>query len=165
VSSIGRLKKRLTGVIIYVNVTDSSMLGGRGCGMPMLKYEVLEQGKLNVILGLCTREGYDTLFDQFVEGLPEREQKKIQKAVERMSNYGPPTLPKKGRKIEGESNLYELKEYQSRVFWFRAGNLPDERGIIVLTHGFTKKSNRTPPTEIDRAISLREQYLERYGRR
>ncbi len=133
--------------------------------MPMLKAEVLEQGKLNVILGLCTREGDDTLFGQFIEGLPESEQKKMHKAVERMSNYGPPTLPSKGRKIKGENNLYELKEYQSRVFWFRAGELPDGRSIVVLTHGFTKKSDKTPPTQIDRALSLREQYLERYGPR
>lgn len=129
----------------------------------MLKRELVTNGKLYVIVALCVREGDATLFDQFVESLPEAEQKKIHAAVERMSNHGPPRNPEKGKPIKGQSNLFELKEYQSRVFWFRAGKLPDERGLIVLTHGFTKKKNKTPQTQIERAVSLRKQYLTTYS--
>ena len=31
----------------------------------------------------------------------------------------------------------------------------------VLTHGFVKKTNKTPPSEIDRAIHYRDDYLKR----
>lgn len=44
----------------------------------------------------------------------------------------------------------------SRVLYFF---IMDRR--IILTHGFTKKTQRTPPAEIERALSFRQDFLER----
>lgn len=34
-------------------------------------------------------------------------------------------------------------------------------GRIILTHGFTKKTQKTPPSEIERAKKYRKEFLER----
>ena len=44
----------------------------------------------------------------------------------------------------------------SRVMYFFVVNHE-----IILTHGFIKKSQKTPPAEIDRAKRYRKDYLER----
>ena len=35
----------------------------------------------------------------------------------------------------------------------------------VLTHGFIKKTQKTPPREIERAKKIRDDYIERFGRK
>lgn len=55
-------------------------------------------------------------------------------------------------------NLF--KRFQSRLMCFFEE--PDKLGEarrVVLTHGFKKKSDRTPPQEIERAVRLRDAYL------
>jgi phage-related protein len=49
-----------------------------------------------------------------------------------------------------ENGLYELKSFQIRIP-FAYSQLPSEKGTILLTHGFRKKRDKTPPSEIDRA--------------
>ena len=34
-------------------------------------------------------------------------------------------------------------------------------GLPILTHGFVKKTQKTPPSEIDRAKKYRDEYLSR----
>ena len=36
---------------------------------------------------------------------------------------------------------------------------------VVLTHGFIKKTQKTPPREIERAKKIRDDYIERFGQR
>lgn len=43
-------------------------------------------------------------------------------------------------------------------------DLPDGKKAI-LTHGFIKKTQRTPPKEIERAIRYKEEYFSRKERR
>jgi phage-related protein len=47
------------------------------------------------------------------------------------------------------SNIY-------RVFCFFAGN-----SVVILTHGLVKKTQKTPPGEIDRAEAYKQDYLSR----
>jgi phage-related protein len=44
--------------------------------------------------------------------------------------------------------LYEFKSFQIRMPFAYAGN---ERGLILITHGFPKKRDKAPPSEIVRA--------------
>lgn len=37
-------------------------------------------------------------------------------------------------------------------------------GRIILTHGFTKKTQKTPPSEIEKAKKYRKEFLERGGK-
>lgn len=50
--------------------------------------------------------------------------------------------------------LYELKSFQIRMPFAYAKK---ERGLIVITHGFIKKKDKTPPEEIARAWRIFEE--------
>ncbi len=43
-----------------------------------------------------------------------------------------------------------------RIFCFFAGN-----SVVILTHGLVKKTQKTPPGEIDRAESYKQDFLSR----
>jgi hypothetical protein len=51
-------------------------------------------------------------------------------------------------------NLWEFIQGKARVLFFFDGNK-----LIVCTHGFLKKSNKTPQREIDLAARRRDEYL------
>jgi phage-related protein len=50
--------------------------------------------------------------------------------------------------------LYELKSFQIRMPFAYAKK---ERGMLLITHGFIKKKNKTPREEIDRARRILEE--------
>jgi len=59
--------------------------------------------------------------------------------------------------VEGTDGLYEIRiMFGGRIFrvfcCFEAGNL------IILFHGFEKKSQKTPSREIERAMRIRQEY-------
>ena len=61
--------------------------------------------------------------------------------------------------LEDTDALYEIRIQQSsdifRVFcFFDAGKL------IVLANGFQKKTQKTPPDEIKKALKIRKQYFD-----
>ncbi|MBM2814330.1 MAG: hypothetical protein HW421_1092 [Ignavibacteria bacterium] len=61
--------------------------------------------------------------------------------------------------IEGTDGLFEIKiEYESNIY--RIFCCFDEGKLIVLFNGFQKKSQRTPPIEIDKAKKIKEEYFE-----
>lgn len=63
------------------------------------------------------------------------------------------------RPIEGKKGLYEVRvEYESRMF--RVFCCFDEGNLVVLFNGFQKKTQRTPPQQLDIAESLMRQYYE-----
>jgi phage-related protein len=57
-----------------------------------------------------------------------------------------------------EKNLYYLRVKQSsnifRIFFFY-----DEDKIVVVINGFTKKTQKTPTNEIERAKTIKKQYF------
>jgi phage-related protein len=52
--------------------------------------------------------------------------------------------------------LLEVRVKDARILFFTRPNW-----LIVFTHGFLKKSQRTPEAEIERAKTYRDDYLER----
>ena len=64
------------------------------------------------------------------------------------------------KKLEGTEiwefrTEYERKAYRLLSFWDK-----EERSLVVATHGFIKKKQKTPKKEIEKAESLRQQYLK-----
>lgn len=57
--------------------------------------------------------------------------------------------------------IYELRtslgHLEARILYFF------DKEIIVLTHGFLKKSDAVPPTEITKALNIRADYFTRKG--
>ena len=55
--------------------------------------------------------------------------------------------------------LYELRiKYESNIY--RIFFISDNNRVVVLFNGFQKKTQKTPRTEIDRAIKIMEDYYE-----
>jgi len=59
--------------------------------------------------------------------------------------------------MEGTEGLYEIRVKQAsdifRVFCFF-----DEGKLIVLANGFQKKTQKTPKSEIERALKIKKEY-------
>ncbi|MBI5096189.1 MAG: type II toxin-antitoxin system RelE/ParE family toxin [Nitrospirae bacterium] len=64
------------------------------------------------------------------------------------------------KKLTGTEDIWEYRitfgSNAYRIFCFIA-----ENSVVVLTHGFTKKSQKTPKKEIERAEAYRKDFLER----
>ena len=67
------------------------------------------------------------------------------------------------KKLTGTEDIWECRitfgSNAYRIFCFFAGN-----SVVVLTHGFTKKSQKAPISEIERAEAYRKDYLLRRKR-
>ena len=63
------------------------------------------------------------------------------------------------KKLTNADNIWETRiKFGSniyRIFFFF-----DNRNIVVLTHGFQKKTNKTPKEEIKKATELKKDYLK-----
>ncbi len=68
------------------------------------------------------------------------------------------------KKLVGTEEIWECKIQHGsdiyRIFCFF-----DSHSVIILTHGFEKKSMKTPAREIRRAETYRREYLDRKGKR
>jgi phage-related protein len=104
-----------------------------------------------------TKEG-NCPVENFLDSLPGKVAQKITWTLEILENQGmlPSTYFKKLKnteiwecRIQFGSNIY-------RIFCFFELN-----SIIVLTHGFIKKSQKTPQKEIERAIQYKNDYISR----
>ena len=63
------------------------------------------------------------------------------------------------RKIEGRDNLYEIRvEYAGNIY--RIFCCMDEGNLIILFNGFQKKTQKTPPNQIERAERIKKEYFE-----
>jgi len=69
-------------------------------------------------------------------------------------------IPKKFfEQITGPDGLYEVRvEFQSNIY--RIFCCFDEGKIVVLFNGFQKKTQRTPQTEIDKALKIKGEYFK-----
>ena len=60
--------------------------------------------------------------------------------------------------IEGTDGLYEIRvEFQSNIY--RMFCCFDEEKVVVLFNGFQKKSQKTSPIEIERALRIKKEYF------
>ncbi len=63
------------------------------------------------------------------------------------------------RFIEGSDGIYEIRvEYNSNIY--RIFCCLDKGSIVVLFHGFQKKTQKTPPKEIKRAEAIKKEYFK-----
>ncbi len=65
--------------------------------------------------------------------------------------------------IEGTDGLYEIRiEYKGNIY--RIFSCFDEGKLVVLFNGFQKKSQKTPPGEIERALKAKAEYFIEKGK-
>jgi phage-related protein len=125
----------LTGVNSKVNITTA---------------EVLIRGQWTILAivqnGSCfTRE--------YLGGLTEVDRRRAFSLLQFTAELGPRKNREKFNSLG--DGLFEFKSYQDRLAWFYDGV-----SRIVITHGWKKKRDKAPKSEIDRARRLRAEYQE-----
>ncbi|MDE6308155.1 MAG: type II toxin-antitoxin system RelE/ParE family toxin [Bacteroidales bacterium] len=99
---------------------------------------------------------YGGYFEAFMRTLEERVQEKIHYGLLLLKTQN--RLSRKFVKLI-RNGLYELRtEYEGNIY--RVFFIFDEGNIVVLFNGFQKKSQKTPSSEIERAIKIKQAYYE-----
>ena len=105
---------------------------------------------------------YEDHFINFLRKQDKKVQDKIYKIIEAIeileripSNYL--------KHVEGTNGLFEARIKLATNIW-RVFCFFDEGRLVILLNGFTKKTQKTPLNEIEKALSLMKKYnLEKYG--
>jgi len=105
-----------------------------------------------------TKDGKCPLEDFLDELLPKDAQKIlwVLRLIERMGHVS----GKYFKKLVNTDDIWECRVSSGsrtyRIFGFFLG-----RGMIILTHGYSKKTQKTSPREIQRAEALKKDFLDR----
>ena len=95
-------------------------------------------------------------FGEFMEGLTAKEREKVDYGLVLLKTQD--RLPTKFVK-HIRDGLYELRtEYNGNIY--RVFFIFDEGNIVVLFNGFQKKTQKTPSSEITKALMMKERYYE-----
>lgn len=101
---------------------------------------------------------YENHFSDFLKRQPHKVQNKIFKIIEAIetlervpSNYLKAIVNTKG--------LYEARIKLGSDIW-RVFCFFDEGKLVILLNGFTKKSQKTPTKELEKAIQLMDKYYK-----
>jgi phage-related protein len=96
---------------------------------------------------------------EFMRNLEPKLQGKALRSIELLRHFGPHLPMPHSKKLSGY-NLWELRAKQSsnicRLFYFHL-----RETTFVITSGYVKKSDKTNVEEIQRALKIRKDYLER----
>lgn len=101
---------------------------------------------------------YKDYFESFLLKQNQKNQDKIFKVIEIIETYE--RVPSNYLKsIKGTNGLYEARIKLGSNIW-RVFCFFDEGKLVILLNGFTKKSQKTPKKEINKAIRLMKMYYE-----
>ena len=95
--------------------------------------------------------------NEFIAGLDSKTIKKIFYNIDLAEQTNDPKLFKKL-----QNDIWELRtkfaglQIRLLAFWDKTDN---KRSLVIATHGFIKKVDKVPISEIERAIKLREKYF------
>lgn len=99
---------------------------------------------------------YEDHFEDFLKEQPKRVQDKIFKIIEAIETLE--RVPANYLKsLEGTDGLYEARIRLATNIW-RVFCFFDEGRLVILLNGFTKKTQKTPKKELDKALGLKKKY-------
>lgn len=97
-------------------------------------------------------------FLEWLETLPKKDSAKLLRTIEETEKNGMLVAQRLKWVKKLDTNLYELRSKVGsniqRAIYFHVDN-----GRYVITHGFTKKTEKTPITELKHAKELREEWF------
>ena len=95
---------------------------------------------------------------EFLDYLDEKAREKIYYNIQKARFSNDKELFKK---LKGEiwefRTLFNKKHYRLFAFWDKTGM---DETVVISTHGIIKKTEKTPPGEIEKAENLRKFYFE-----
>ncbi len=108
-----------------------------------------------------TRPNGHNEFEEFYNSLPNKDRNKIRATIDMIEEVGIlPTIQLEWiKKLDTE--IYEIRSKVSsniqRALYFHVKN-----NQYIITHGFTKKTQKTPIKEIERAKQIKSEFEEEY---
>lgn len=100
--------------------------------------------------------GYGNYYREFLSTLNEKEVQKVKYVLSLLGTED--RVPIKFIKIIRDG-LYELRiSYNGNIY--RIFFIFDDGQIVVLFNGFQKKTQKTPSSEIEKALKIKEEYYE-----
>ncbi|MGC9650941.1 type II toxin-antitoxin system RelE/ParE family toxin [Staphylococcus warneri] len=96
-------------------------------------------------------------FINFIYSLPDKDRIKLLKTIEKIENNGFPTAIRMEWIKKLDNGIYEIRSklgtnIQRAIYFQKVNN------EYIITHGFTKKTQKTPPREIEHAQRVIEKY-------
>ncbi|WP_125764595.1 type II toxin-antitoxin system RelE/ParE family toxin [Companilactobacillus hulinensis] len=99
-------------------------------------------------------------FEEFYLSLPKSDRRKLLSTIKTVEDQGIQIASKLQITKKLEDNLYELRSKMNnniqRAIYFHVVD-----NNYVITHGFTKKTQKTPRSEINHAKSIRTEFESR----
>jgi len=104
---------------------------------------------------------YSNEADEFLDSLPQKAKDKILSNIRKAKYVLDPKLFKKleGTEIWEFRTKYDGVQYRLLAFWDTTTN-----SLVVATHGFVKKVQKTPKQQIRRAEEIRSIYFRQKGK-
>jgi phage-related protein len=100
---------------------------------------------------------YKHYFEEFLTKQPVKVQNKIFKIIEAIETLE--RIPENYLKsISGTKGLYEARISLASNIW-RVFCFFDHGKLVILLNGFTKKTQKTPKNEIEKAVRLMNEYF------
>ena len=101
-------------------------------------------------------------FKQFLDQLPDKDAAKLIATIQNIENNGLIIAERQLWVKKLENNLYEIRSKRAsniqRAIYFQV-----QGSQYLITNAFTKKTQKTPHEEIEKAKCYRKDYLERFG--
>lgn len=98
-------------------------------------------------------------FEEFYESLPKKDREKLVSVIHNISDLGIQTSIKMQWVKKLGTNIYEIRSKVGsniqRTLYFHYID-----GIYYITHGFTKKTQRTPIKEINHALVIKNEFIK-----
>ena len=112
---------------------------------------------LNYLCGMKRRIiAFRQYYHDFIASLNEKEVMKVKYVLSLLETYD--RVPIKFMKFIRDG-LYELRiEYNGNIY--RVFFIFDDDQVVVLFNGFQKKTQKTPTSEIDKALKIKEEYYD-----
>ncbi len=100
-------------------------------------------------------------FKSFLDNLPKKDRAKMVRTIQAISRLGLQIAIRQRYVKKLKTNLYEIRSIQGnniqRGIYFHL-----EESNYFITHGFTKKTDKTPQREIDHVKSIRDGKIRRH---
>jgi phage-related protein len=105
---------------------------------------------------------FKNYFEDFFNSLPSKVQDKIDYVLFLVTVAD--RIPSKFfEHLTGTDGLFEIRiEFESNIY--RIFSCFDSGNLVVLFNGFQKKSQKTPQSEIDKALKIKDEYFKLKGK-
>ena len=106
-----------------------------------------------------TRPNGHNEFVEFVNTLPVKDRQKLLATLKKIEEHGLPVASRMEWVKPLNKNIYEIRSkvgsnIQRALYFHVVGN------EFIITHGFTKKTQKTPSAEIKYGEALRKEYFD-----